>query len=211
MSRRSRAGQTRRLTRSWRTRASHSVGCIGWYRFYITRYRKGRAMRFAADFPADLPVRNAARAAAKRGGMTSTTATASEPTAPMAAPLQPFRLARRRPPHRRRRRHRAPASGRPVPRRRDRLRAHQDRVLPRRLSRARLEARRRRGAARGDADRRGALLAHLVVSPARVRRLHGRSLRTRWQAPRMASVHRLLNARNRRLTWIPSSSASSRS
>jgi len=29
MSRRSRAGQTRRLTRSWRTRASHVLGCIG--------------------------------------------------------------------------------------------------------------------------------------------------------------------------------------
>jgi len=31
MSRRSRAGQTMRLTRSWRTRASHALGCIGWY------------------------------------------------------------------------------------------------------------------------------------------------------------------------------------
>ena len=46
---------------------------------------------------------------------------------------------------------------------------------------------------------------------ARVRRLHGRSLRTRWQAPRMASVHRLLTARNEELTWMPSSNASSRS
>ena len=189
MSRRSRAGQTRRLTRSWRTRASQSRGRHRWYRFYINNYLKDRSTPSAA-FPARIRVwANAAQPLQCEPGMTSTTVDR------LGARLTRRRRPRPPPPGRSRSPSaaasstttssdaRKPATRSSPARRSTRTR---DRLLPRRTSRARLEARRRRGAARGDADRRGALLAHLVASPARVRRLHGRGLRAR----RPAASHR---------------------
>ena len=97
------------------------------------------------------------------------------------------RLARRRPPHRQRRGHRPPAE--PATRSSPARRSTRTRRSPASAPAFIEHVWKRDGVEvlrQLHADRRRALLAHLVVPPPRGRRLHGRGLRARRPAPRIA-------------------------